>query len=100
MQQPAALLKPTNSLKLTKRYGGTVAVIGTGPSLTCQQIDTARRKGFALFGCNNVWELTDLDVHYACNKAWWDCYWSTKLAATRAEKWTCNLDAANAYGLN
>lgn len=65
-----------------------------------QQIDTARRKGFALFGCNNVWELTELAVHYACNKAWWDCYWSPKLAATSAEKWTCNAEAARDYGLN
>jgi hypothetical protein len=83
-----------------KYYGGTIACIGTGPSLTPGQIGTAQRKGFRLFGCNNIWELCDLDVHYACNEAWWDHYWSPLLAATRAEKWTCNEPAAKRYGLN
>jgi hypothetical protein len=100
MQLSAARLTSTPSLTLTKRYGGTVAIIGTGPSLKLQQIETARRKGFTLFGCNNVWELTELAVHYACNEAWWERYWSPVLAATSAEKWTCNPAAAKKYGLN
>lgn len=83
-----------------KHYGGTVACIGTGPSLKLQQVEAARRKGFRLFGCNNVWELCDLTVHYACNEGWWDHYWSPDLAATTAEKWTCNKAAADRYGLN
>ncbi len=77
-----------------------MACIGTGPSLTVQQIETARHKGFTLFGCNNVWELTELAVHYACNEAWWDQYWSPHLAASASEKWTCNAEAARKYGLN
>lgn len=77
-----------------------MACIGTGPSLTREQIQTARRKGFTLFGCNNVWELCDLAVHYACNAGWWDRYWSPRLEATSAEKWTCNAEAAQKYGLN
>jgi hypothetical protein len=68
--------------------------------LTLEQVSTAKRKGFALFGCNNVWELCDLVVHYACNLAWWDHYWCPALEASPAEKWTCNLEAALRYGLN
>lgn len=87
-------------MSISKRFCGTVTCIGTGPSLTTQQIETAQRKGFALFGCNNVWELCDLAVHYACNEGWWNRYWSPDLAATSAEKWTCNRAAADRYGLN
>lgn len=68
--------------------------------MTTDQIRTAQRKGFHLFGCNNVWQLCDLEVHYACNKGWWDHYWSPALAANPAEKWTCNREAADEYGLN
>lgn len=39
-------------------------------------------------------------MHYACNEAWWNHYWSPALAATPAEKWTCNAQAAERYGLN
>jgi len=74
--------------------------IGTGPSLTQEQINAAQRKGFALAGCNNVWRLCGLDIHYACNEGWWDEYWCDELKQYAAEKWTCNLDAAKRYGLN
>lgn len=74
--------------------------IGTGPSLKTADIATAQRKGFALFGCNNVWELCGLAVHYACNIQWWDHYWSSTLAADPAEKWTVNREAAEKYGIN
>lgn len=88
------------SVSISKKFSGTVACIGTGPSLTIQQIETARSKGFTLFGCNNVWELTPLAVHYGCNGQWWDQYWSPRLAQSPAEKWTCNEPAAKRYGLN
>jgi hypothetical protein len=81
--------------------GKTVACIATGPSLTLQQVETARRKGFVLFGCNNVWEsVPDLAVHYACNEGWWVHYWSDALAKHPASKWTVNKVAAQKYGLN
>jgi len=45
--------------------------IGTGPSLTLEQIDTARRKGFALFGCNRVWEIVpDLALLFGFKQFW------------------------------
>jgi hypothetical protein len=80
--------------------GRTVCCIATGPSLAQYDIDVARQKGFALFGCNNVWELTKLDVLYCCNENWWDHYWSPTLAEYPASKWTGSKEAAKRYGLN
>jgi hypothetical protein len=78
-----------------------VAVVGTGPTLTPKQIDTARRKGFALAGCNNVWQIVpDLAVLYACNLGWWRHYWGPDLAAHPASKWTTNAQAAREFGVN
>jgi hypothetical protein len=78
----------------------TVALIGTGPTLTPEQIDTARRKGFALAGCNSVWEIVpDLALLYGCNLAWWRHYWSPALKAHPAQKWTTNREAADTFGL-
>lgn len=97
MPLPAARLPLMSSSILTKRYKGTVICIGTGPSLAQQQIETAKGKGW-LFGCNNVWELTALAVHYACNLQWWDHYWP-QAQSSPGEKWTTNAEAARKYGL-
>jgi hypothetical protein len=79
----------------------TIACIGTAPSLTLEQIDIARRKGFRLFGCNNVYQIVpDLELLYGCNAPWWDEYWNQGAAEHRAEKWTTNRSAAERYGLN
>lgn len=79
----------------------TVCLIATGPSLTLEQIDCAREKGFVLFGCNNVWEcVPDLAVLYACNAAWWTFYWSDRLAAYPAQKWTTSREAAQKFKLS
>jgi len=77
----------------------TVVCIGTGPSLTLEQIDVARQKGYRLFGCNRTWEIVpDLELLYGCNKGFWDTY--HKDMDTPAEKWTTNLQAAMTYKLN
>jgi hypothetical protein len=76
-------------------------LIATGPTLTLPQVEAARRRGFALAGCNNVWEsVPDLELLYGCNLQWWRHYWSPQLAAHPAEKWTTNREAADAFGLN
>jgi hypothetical protein len=78
-----------------------VCCIATGPSLTLEQISQARRKGFTLVGCNNVWQIVpDLAVLYACNLQWWQHYWSLELAEHPAAKWTTNREAATSYGIN
>ena len=78
----------------------TIVCIGTGPSLTIEQIDTARRKGFRLFGCNNVFTLApDIELLYGCNYQWWDCYWN-EVRDLPCEKWTANKTASLAFGIN
>lgn len=78
----------------------TVVCIGTGPSLTLGQIESARQKGFRLFVCNNAFQIVpDAELIYGCNAAWWDTYWD-EVQHHRAQKWTTNLEAANRYGIN
>ena len=79
----------------------TICCIGTGPSLTLSQIETAREKGFTLFGCNKIFQIVPyLSVLYAVNSAFWDHYWDKGLSDHAAEKWTTNKAAAKRYGLN
>ena len=78
----------------------TVVCVGTGPSLTQQQVDTARNKGFDLFVCNNAYQLaTDASLLYGCNHAWWKHYWPF-VRGLRCEKWTTNRQAADEFGIN
>lgn len=75
--------------------------IGTGPSLSLDQIEQARAAGAVLFGCNRTWEIVpDLSVLYACNLQFWEEYWCDDLAAHPAQKWTTNRDAARKYGIS
>jgi hypothetical protein len=77
----------------------TVVCIGTGPSLTRKQIETAARKGYTLFGCNNAFQIApELHLLYAVNLAWWDHYWQY-VCDLPCEKWSTNAAAANKYGL-
>ena len=80
--------------------GQTVVCIGTGPSLTLDDVDVARRKGFVLAGCNNTaFDVPDLAVLYGCNFGWWETYWE-RVKSHPAEKWTTNKPAATLYGLH
>ena len=52
-------------------------LIATGPSLTEEVVETVRKykKDYVIFGCNNAYEVVDfLDIHYACDKKWWDVH--------------------------
>lgn len=78
----------------------TVCCIGTGPSLTLEQIDIARQKGFRLFGANRTFEIVpDLEVMYACNHGFWDVHFE-EAKQHPCEKWTTCLPAAREYGLH
>ena len=69
----------------------TICCIGTGPSLTLQQIDAARSGGFVLFGCNLVYQdVPDLALFYGVNLAFYEHYWDKGLREHPAEKWTTN----------
>ena len=74
--------------------GETAVCIGTGPSLTLEQIDAARQKGFVLFGCNRVFEIVpDLAVLYGVNYAFWEHYYPY-CRDHPAQRWTTNARAA------
>jgi len=81
-----------------------VCCIGTGPSLTLEQVQVAREKGFRLFGCNNVYQVVaDLEVLYGCNQHWWQTYWNDPehpLKDHQASKWTTSLPAAQEFQIN
>jgi hypothetical protein len=73
--------------------------IGTGPSLTMQQVEIARKKGYTLAGCNRVGlDVPDLAVLYGCNYDFWAVY-ADRLKGP-AEKWTTNRVAAETFWLN
>lgn len=81
----------------------TIACIGTGPSLTPAQIEVARRKGFALYGCNLVYQsVPDLAVLFATNAPFWDYFWNRHDGPRHhpCAKWTNNEESAGRYGLN
>ena len=78
----------------------TIACIGTGPSVTQEQVDIARQKGFELYVCNNAFKLApDAKLLYGCNLAWWEHYWH-EVRDLPCEKWTTNIEAAGKYELN
>ena len=68
-------------------------IIGTGQSLTIQQIE--RVKHLRKFGVNNTYEF-GLDVHLACNPEWWDYYGSD----FPGHKWTWDYETAIEHGIN
>lgn len=69
--------------------------------MTLKQINAARGWGYALAGCNKVWEIVpDLQVLYGCNLGFWQEYWSPTLANYPASKWTTNAVAATNYGIH
>jgi hypothetical protein len=77
-----------------------IACIGTGPSLTQQQIDTARRKGFTLYVCNDAFRLApDAALLHACNWQWWDARWN-EVKDLPCAKWTTRKESAEKYGIN
>lgn len=76
----------------------TAIIVGTGPSLTPEVIQTIKGSGLPLFGCNNAFKL-GLDVHLACNWQWWDTYWN-EIKDDPCEKWTPRKESAEKYGIN
>lgn len=72
-------------------------VIGTGPSLTAEQVTIARQ--YRTFGVNKAYEF-DPDVLVGCNYQFWDYYWP-ELAGLRCHKWTTRPQLEGKYpGLN
>ena len=78
----------------------TIACVGTGPSLTAAQIQSARDKGFRLYACNDAHRLApDAALLFACNWQWWDARWQ-EVKDLPCEKWTTRKESAEKYGIN
>ena len=78
----------------------TIVCIGTGPSLSQRQVDTARQKGFELYACNSAHQLApDAALLYGCNYKWWQHYY-LDVQSLPCEKWTTNREAADEFDLN
>lgn len=77
----------------------TVVCIGTGPSLTAEQVRTAREVG-PLYVCNDAFLLApDAALLHACNFQWWDARWE-RVKELPCEKWTTRRESAQRYGIN
>lgn len=75
--------------------GRTGVVVGTGPSLTPDVLDTLRAASdwHPLFGMNNTYKDLPLHVHVACDPQWWQTYGpDVELRNHRAHKWTWDPD--------
>jgi hypothetical protein len=71
-------------------------VLGTGPSLTREQIELVERRRLRTFGCNNSIFATALDVHLACNWQWWRHYYP-QVVGLPGDKWTTRPELIGVY---
>lgn len=76
-------------------------IIGTGPSLTPEAVSLIRQSKHMKFGCNNIYQTINVDVHLACNPEWWDYYWprDEKLRSGDFAKWTWDKPTSEKYGI-
>jgi hypothetical protein len=57
--------------------GETVALLGTGPSLSQREVDYLRGK-CRVIAINSAWVMAPwADVLYACDFRWWEQYWQS-----------------------
>ena len=70
-----------------------ITVIGTGASLTPEQIATAKRR--KTIACNRAYTF-NADVMHACNWQFWDVY-HDDAARYRCVKWTTRPESAEKY---
>lgn len=73
-------------------------VIANGPSLTPEDVNYCKGKGFVI-AVNDAYRLAPWsDVLYACDGTWWDHH-ITRVTGFDHRMWTCSTEAAKAYGL-
>lgn len=86
--------------------GDTAVLFATGPSLTPEVIETVRPYWVTgkvrAFGCNDCYSVIDyLDVHYACDGAWWDKHPDVlKTLPPDCHVWTQEKRVAEKLGIN
>lgn len=97
-------------MKYRNFEGKTGVIIGTGPSLTAEQVDYigwARHDDRCrVFGVNNAFKIAPfLDVLMSCNIEWWQQYANDPAfidfkKVSRCDLWTWDAPTANRYGIN
>jgi len=77
----------------------TWVCIGTGPSLTSEDIEYCRARGWSLATCNNaIFYAPDAKIHHACDYRWWRMY-GKEAMKFRARHSTCSGTAARRFGI-
>ena len=85
---------------LQKLQTGKTVCCGTGPSITPEQVQVARDRGWPLFVCNDAFRLApDAALLFACNESWWNHRWE-EVQSLPCEKWTSNWEAAHRFDIN
>ena len=83
--------------------GDTVVILGSGPSLTKEDVDYCKGKA-RVIAINNCYMLAPwADILYACDIDWWTMHYSMlplSLALFLGERWTISLEASKKYGLH
>jgi len=95
--------KKTTKKRAVKKSIGVV--LGTGPSLTKDQLDYVYQSQQAgkckVYGVNHAWrDFPTLDVFMACNYEYYNYYWEHGLKNIPAAKWTWHLETSKRYGIN
>lgn len=79
--------------------GMTVVCIGSGPSLTDEQLTIPLQLGLPCIAINNTWERVPFaTIIYAADTNWWRS--NAAKIQSDAARWTCSEYAARAYKLN
>lgn len=94
--------QPIGEPILPKFKGEIGVLIGTGPSITSEQIEFIRSKKCRVFTVNNAYQLiNEADVHVSCNNDWWEYYWPKDkvLRTMPATKYTWYQYIANQYNI-
>jgi hypothetical protein len=85
--------------KIANRWlGQTVAIIGSGNSLTDEQINYVVSQGWKIIVINDTWQrVPQADVLYACDGKWWDAH--IDALSFKGERWTQDLRAKRKHSL-
>lgn len=80
--------------------GGTVVCIGSGPSLTVEDVNYVEGKAYVV-AVNDAYRLAPwADVLYAADHGWWQQHMAAIQASFKGQCWTQSRTAAEQYHLN
>lgn len=95
-------------MKIPCLYPNQTAVLfATGPSLSLDVVNNVRpyheNGKVRAFGCNDTYKIVDfLDVHYACDKEWWEYNGNEalKTLSPACHVWTQSKESADKFSIN